>query len=218
MKYTGRIIVSSIVIVTSAWWLFIYYKEYGVFHWEEIYYNLPVLVLSYYLGRRHDQAAFYANYDILTHVHNRHYLTKAFPKILKKTRNNSGDMTVFIIDVDNFKVINDTYGHQKGDEVLVLIASIIKDDIRDTDIIGRLGGDEFFVGIQNLKANTEHQIMQRWKESLSDIQEKMGIPVTISIGVASFPRDGKNFEELYHNADLRMYEDKRKTKQTLAHT
>jgi diguanylate cyclase (GGDEF)-like protein len=217
MKYTGRIVLLLLVCTTTIGWMLKYYHIYGVMHWEEIYYNVPILILGWFLGKRHDQATFYAHYDLLTHVYNRNYLQKIIPKMLRKVSKTSGQLTVFIIDIDNFKDINDTYGHRKGDQVLESIASIIKNDIRKTDVVGRLGGDEFLVGIQNIQPNMTQTIINRWKEKLTSFEKEMDVNITISVGTSNFPADGLNLDELYHAADVKMYADKHNSKQALLH-
>lgn len=212
MKYTGRIALSLFVCITTIGWMVYHYQEDGFFRWVELYVNLPMIVLAWYLGKRHDQATYYAHHDILTNVYNRNYIGKAVPKMLRKLENSSGSLTIFIIDIDNFKDINDTFGHQMGDSVLEQVASTLKAEIRNTDTVGRLGGDEFVLGLQNINPQAAKKIMNRWKEKLESIEVEQNIKVRISIGSSSFPHDGRNFDELYHVADQNMYLDKPQNK------
>lgn len=118
---------------------------------------------------------------------------------------------LLIIDVDNFKNINDTMGHMFGDAVLEEISQELKSLFRNTDIIGRIGGDEFaiFLGEIGEKNNIEKKVIQvidLFKKTY--VKDKEHIPISGSIGVACYPDDGTTFAQLYEKADLAMYNAK----------
>ncbi|MEG2928767.1 MAG: EAL domain-containing protein [Oscillospiraceae bacterium] len=119
---------------------------------------------------------------------------------------------MFIIDIDNFKTINDTMGHQFGDGVLVSAANSLLTLFRKGDIIGRLGGDEFIVFMTNI--GETYNVKRRAKDLIGTIkapfQNKKHYPLDISgsVGVALFPQNGTSFDELYRNADIALYRSK----------
>ena len=121
---------------------------------------------------------------------------------------------LFMIDVDNFKNLNDTRGHQAGDEFLIDLASEIKSSFRETDVVGRIGGDEFFALMRNVPGDSV--TLRKAQELLDTIQEVCAdyrdLQLSSSIGISMFPQDGTTLEELYAQADGALYEAKRKGK------
>ncbi len=124
----------------------------------------------------------------------------------------------FVVDVDDFKNINDTHGHPFGDKVLMYISKRITSTFREHDIVGRFGGDEFVVFLKN--APTVEMVKGKAKELCRDINVPFsdGIgsssQITISIGIALFPQHGKDFDILYQRADNALYQSKSKGKNT----
>lgn len=116
----------------------------------------------------------------------------------------------FILDIDHFKDINDTHGHFVGDQVLTLAAQKLKALFNPTDIIGRIGGDEFVIFIKDIKGREEtDRLAQSICDRFSTPADKDPLPpVTCSIGISIFPTDGKLFEKLYKTADYALYEAK----------
>ena len=152
-----------------------------------------------------------ATEDGLTHL-----LTKAqFEAETRKRMESDKAGVLFFIDLDGFKLVNDTYGHRMGDEVLRNTAERIRLCFRKDDLIGRCGGDEFVVYASMF---TDAEILER---RLDTLKHMLGYPHTLddvtstvsaSIGVAHFPRDAVTFDELVHMADLALYEAKRRGK------
>lgn len=126
---------------------------------------------------------------------------------------------LFVLDIDNFKKINDTMGHAFGDEVLRTLGHQIRAEFRVTDIIGRTGGDEFMIFLKNVKDDTLlKQEADRVANFFSHFQagEYVKYSATASIGAAVFPRDAKDFESLYKAADKALYKAKERGKNQLA--
>ena len=122
-----------------------------------------------------------------------------------------GIHTVFMIDIDNFKSVNDRYGHQEGDKLLTEMAKGIQECFRETDIVGRIGGDEFFVLMKNVK-NIE--AIKSCVKQLLDVVNKKIEPhiadmISLSIGVSKYSLDGMTVEELYKKADDALYKAKK---------
>lgn len=124
---------------------------------------------------------------------------------------------LFCIDVDDFKYINDTYGHATGDLVLKNIALLLKNAFRNTDIIGRIGGDEFLVCVKHI--GSEEKLREK-VDSLCRIARSLVIPenptikVTLSVGISLVPLHGKTYKELFDKADIALYHSKHMGKDT----
>lgn len=121
---------------------------------------------------------------------------------------------LFMIDVDNFKLLNDTLGHQTGDEFLVALATELRKCYRQSDIVGRVGGDEFFALMTNINGKTDAE--GKAQELLAAIQRVCttypDIPLSGSIGISLYPENGTSLGELYARADSALYQAKRKGK------
>lgn len=158
---------------------------------------------------------YHANYDSLTTLPNRSYFKKQLKSILQESSQNGSKIALFFIDVDKFKEVNDTYGHDVGDKMLVTIAKRLLNSVRKDDIVARIGGDEFVLIAKNIK-NTE--IIERLALKLQKrIREPLEIDthifnVTLSIGIAIYPQHGTTSQDLLKNADIAMYEVKKTKK------
>jgi diguanylate cyclase (GGDEF)-like protein/PAS domain S-box-containing protein len=169
--------------------------------------------------RAEERIYFMAHHDDLTGLPNRAFLKEQMAKILFQARRNSRKVTVAYIDLDNFKDINDGLGHGAGDELLKELAARMVNCLRASDIVVRLGGDEFLVVLVH-QARHDAGIMRRLRELQKIIARPLRIlesdvSVTSSIGVAAFPFDGQTPEELLANADAAMYQAKQLGRNTL---
>lgn len=121
---------------------------------------------------------------------------------------------LFMIDVDNFKVLNDTLGHQAGDKFLIGLANELQRAFRETDVVGRVGGDEFFALMKNISSITAAE--SKAQTLLTDIQavcaDYPDIHLSCSIGISLYPGNGRTLEDLYAQADGALYQAKRKGK------
>ncbi|MBW6489480.1 GGDEF and EAL domain-containing protein [Sulfurimonas sp.] len=158
---------------------------------------------------------YHANYDSLTTLPNRSYFKKQLKSILQESSQNGSKIALFFIDVDKFKEVNDTYGHDVGDKMLVTIAKRLLNSVRKDDIVARIGGDEFVLIAKDIK-NTE--IIERLALKLQKrIREPIEIDthifdITLSIGIAIYPQHGTTSQDLLKNADIAMYEVKKTKK------
>lgn len=118
---------------------------------------------------------------------------------------------LFMLDIDNFKGLNDTLGHKAGDEFLIELSKGLKRNFRETDIIGRIGGDEFFVLMRNV--SEYEQIKRKAKDILEIIRnvasKYSSVDLSGSVGISLYPRDGTTMDELYSRSDEALYEAKR---------
>ncbi len=155
-----------------------------------------------------------AETDPLTKLYNKEETRLRIERCLKSA--NPGDKFALIMaDIDNFKGLNDRLGHQFGDAVLIDISAKLKLFFRDSDIIGRVGGDEFIVFINNIKS--DDIIFEKAKELCDAFRHTYSgeineYKISCSIGIALCPKHAKTFDELYRLADIALYESKRKNK------
>ncbi|GAB4267902.1 GGDEF domain-containing protein [Thermincola ferriacetica] len=157
-----------------------------------------------------EQVAQTAYVDALTGIWNRRYIEERFPGVLHKADSLGKKVAVFMVDIDHFKVVNDTYGHTNGDEVLRRVARILQRGIRGQDAAVRYGGEEFCVILYDVSEEVAVQIAERIREQISReeiIIEGRKVRVTVSIGVA-FGEPGLSVEKLLATADRRLYRGK----------
>ncbi len=152
-----------------------------------------------------------AHFDSLTQLPNRFLSMDRLDQMLRESDRNQHQVAVLFLDLDDFKKVNDTLGHETGDKILIEAANRLQNCIREVDTVGRLGGDEFIVLLNNLDSPADaqpvaHKILERFRESLKI--EGRDLLLTISIGISVYPSDGDNPAELLRNADSAMYYSK----------
>ena len=158
--------------------------------------------------RVNDQVSYQAHHDHLTGLANRTLLLSRLKGAIAHAQTTNQRVAVFVVDIDNFKQINDSFGHQIGDSVLGFVAKRLLELVRDTDTVARLGGDEFVVVMQSFKdlADVERcaeKIVSTINHPLSIDGQK--VHVTVSTGYSIYPDSGVNTDELLKNADMAMY-------------
>ncbi|MFA5881124.1 MAG: GGDEF domain-containing protein [Eubacteriales bacterium] len=164
-----------------------------------------------YLENKHQK---HAIMDCLTSTYNRSFLDQSLRFEFKRAINCKTNLSVIMIDIDNFKTVNDLYGHKVGDLVLEQVARIIQSNIRDVDFVARYGGEEFFVTLPGIGCDKAHEVAERIRNAVEGSQFNKNNPshinpVTISCGVASYPVQAENLDELMKRADDYLYEAKR---------
>lgn len=178
------------------------------------------------LKRSEKELQFLAYYDPLTKLPNRQYVSKILSIFISSLERTKKNLAVMFIDLDNFKRINDTLGHQHGDKVLQEIGARLRSNIRDSDLVSRdfenqeievarLGGDEYILilndcGDEFSVANIANRIIKELSSPIS-IQQ-YSVVVTPSIGISVYPKDGEDAPSLIKNADSAKYEAKEKGK------
>lgn len=157
-----------------------------------------------------------AYYDTLTGVANRTLFYELAERTLDNAKRNNTLLGLMFIDVDKFKIINDTYGHQAGDEVLVKVATILNEATRKNDIVARHGGDEFLILLPFLKSVENYKlIVSRITNNKNNIVNFNGneIKISLSIGISFYPDDGDTIDKLIAKADRGMYDAKNSCKE-----
>lgn len=159
-----------------------------------------------------DRLFYLANHDILTGLANRNLLNDRLNHAIARTNRQHRQLAVLFLDLEAFKAVNDTYGHDAGDSILKRVAERLRACVRAGDTIARLGGDEFVLILENIFLQEDvgrviEKIKNGFKQSFS-VNSHI-IKIGVSVGMAIYPRDGKNLEALLNHADLSMYNDKR---------
>ena len=152
-----------------------------------------------------------AHHDQLTGLPNRLYLAAHLPGAIEEARRTSSIMAVLFLDLDRFKHINDSRGHETGDKLLKAVAQRIRATVRTEDVVVRMGGDEFIVILEDVRSSEQvNETAMRINEALSAPVPVDGRPLvtTVSIGVSLYPRDGANMGELLRHSDTAMYQAK----------
>lgn len=158
---------------------------------------------------KHAQLSTKAKMDGLTGILNKAAIEASITEYLAES--DDSQMHAFLmIDSDNFKSVNDNYGHAVGDEVIKYIASVIKRTFRDSDFKGRFGGDEFMVFMKNTTKDATAMRANQLNEAIRKpyIKDGQEIKISCSIGVSYYPKDGTTFEELFEASDDALYKAK----------
>lgn len=165
------------------------------------------------LQKAKDKAEKEATIDSLTQIPNRHSFYNRAKALLQQADHAGEPLCFLMLDIDFFKVINDTYGHPQGDQVLVACARTIENAIREKDLLGRLGGEEFAVVLPNTSLEEARVIAERIRVMIADLsfyttQRTQSFHTTISIGISCAAETIYAYELLYKHADLALYEAK----------
>jgi len=158
-----------------------------------------------------------AYFDSLTGLQKRELCQDNFRNALRRDRRANLKTAIFFIDLDNFKDVNDLYGHKGGDELLVALTKRISGNLRDNDVFSRFAGDEFVLIVESVKSSSEIRVLADKLIALMNepfVIQGNEIRMTLSIGIAMHPDDGHDVESLYQNADAAMYQAKREGKST----
>jgi diguanylate cyclase (GGDEF)-like protein len=163
------------------------------------------------LSARSETLAHAALTDGLTGMQNRRYFDDALREYLVEFRRIERPISLMILDLDHFKQVNDTHGHDIGDEVLKAVANCLKDLTRHHDVVARLGGEEFAIVTPNMDAELLATFAERIRKAISNLSIMSGnvrLRVTTSVGMAVWDRK-ETAEEFYRRADRQLYEAKR---------
>ena len=154
-----------------------------------------------------------SNKEPLTGLYNRKFLYNYIKKMwIEENRRENFSFALIFIDLDNFKPINDNFGHEEGDKVLKEVANILKENFRKNDFIIRFGGDEFIIliNLQNSHISSIKKIINSLRKRVEEKLNKYNL--SFSYGIAIYPKDGKKLSTLLKKADIEMYKEKKKRK------
>jgi diguanylate cyclase (GGDEF)-like protein len=153
--------------------------------------------------------------DFLTGIRNRRYFIELVNMEINRARRYEHPFTVVCLDLDNFKMVNDCFGHTTGDILLRLVARTIRENIRVTDTVARLGGDEFGILMPETGRNVAEVIIQRVQNVNLDYMRKYGWPVTLSIGAVTFTSPPSTVDEMLRISDQLLYNAKNNGKNSI---
>lgn len=159
------------------------------------------------LKQRRDAFEVMAMHDQLTGIYNRHYLIEAAQHKIARATRHKQPLSLLMLDIDHFKVINDTYGHSKGDEVLQEVSQVLKTQNRTEDTVARFGGEEFIILLDQCDTHSAEQKAQYLRKTIEELNPG-GMKITISIGIAQLNPAGEIFDDLLKRADIAMYQAK----------
>jgi len=169
--------------------------------------------------KQEDRAHYLAFFDTLTGLPNRALFQDRAQQSLSQAKRDSTPLAMLFLDLDGFKQVNDTLGHQAGDALLQLAGDRLRHALRDSDSVARLGGDEFVLLLHDASLDVVGQVCERILQSLSqpyEIDDANVNSVSASLGVSLFPRDGEDYESLLKHADAAMYVAKSEGKNRVA--
>ena len=175
----------------------------------EVYEHLITLVHS--LKETNNRLVTMATRDLLTGLYNRNYFNETIVREAEKSKRYGERLSIVMIDIDNFKDINDTYGHLHGDGILRECALILRRSARASDMICRFGGDEFIIVAPEIGCSENETLISRIKDSLTiwnDEYASQDYKLSMSFG-CSIWEAGKNLHDVINEADRQMYEDKK---------
>ncbi|MBW4935191.1 GGDEF domain-containing protein [Marinobacter sp. F4206] len=153
-----------------------------------------------------------AETDALTGLANRSKFQSTLDRTIAESARSGNEFALVIMDIDHFKVVNDTLGHDAGDHVLKNIAQRLRERLRTTDSVGRLGGEEFGLILRDVKPAVAFELMDELRQRIADRDLTYGqahIRVTASFGIAQWPDDGRDAQTLFCMADRGLYSGKR---------
>lgn len=175
--------------------------------------HLLIRALHYAIERKRleDRLHYFAHHDSLTGLANRKHLYDRLKNAMAWSRRNESQIALLLMDLNGFKPINDIFGHHVGDQLLCQVAERLRECVRETDFIARMGGDEFVLilhdirGVDDVMAVT--QKILNYMESPYTVHDRL-LHVHVSVGISIYPSDGDTMEDLLRNADVAMYQAK----------
>jgi diguanylate cyclase (GGDEF)-like protein len=214
-RWTG-ILISSVSAIT--WFianLKVPYFHSFIYYWEGIVGLVFFLIFTYILSafkNTVESEKKLARIDALTGVANVRFFYELAKNEISRASRYKHPFTVAYMDVDNFKVVNDRFGHSTGDSLLRSVAETIRKNIRESDVMARLGGDEFAILMPETRYESAQIVISRVRKSVLDVMRKNEWPITLSIGVVTYLNPPDSVDEIIKKADELMYSVKNKGK------
>ncbi|GAB6106767.1 GGDEF domain-containing protein [Fusibacter bizertensis] len=193
---------------------------------QNLFYNLSLLsaftalgimlyLYALQLSYKEKALSYLAEYDALTRIHNRGYFTSRGKSLFPTYKEKQLPLSAIIFDIDNFKVINDTYGHHVGDLVLQELSTTVKSLLRAETLFSRYGGEEFAILLENTTLEISYKLAERLRkevEELCILHDHACIKFTVSLGVSTISKSHHDFEDIMKDADRALYISKFKGK------
>jgi diguanylate cyclase (GGDEF)-like protein len=232
LRYDKRVCITAGLLAVGEYLAIVYFAAthwdlnspiyspypYGLFSWSAQISRFIIMLLaaaiSLSLVSRGQRLLQLATSDSLTALFNRGYVDDRLAIELGRARRYGKLLTIAVIDADHFKALNDAHGHPVGDLVLQKIGAILRESCRQSDTVGRYGGEEFVVLLPETDIETAQRKVEYLRDLVARTPVELGatgerVQITISAGLASFPQDGQEAAELFALADERMFQAKR---------
>ncbi|HUC92819.1 MAG TPA: GGDEF domain-containing protein [Paenibacillus sp.] len=208
MAAVAYTLVTGTVTLGLAAWMNRSMPEPGALSLAAAFFLSLTLPAGWYLGLKYDKLKRKSDTDCLTGVGNRAFIVSCFPRLARQAGKRDKKMSVSIVDINDFKAINDTYGHQAGDQVLLMIADSLRGCAAKGEIVARWGGDEFLLVCPYGASRGRVSVRDAIENALERLSLRIGVRVSAAVGTAVFPDHGRTLNELVQAADQRMYHDK----------
>ena len=197
------------------YWKHFFLSKYLIIYWDIIvrfiFFFIIVNILSF-LKETLEKSKNNARYDFLTGAINARYFYELAQTEINRANRYNSIFSFAYIDLDNFKYLNDTFGHPVGDALLRVVADIIKENLRKTDIVARLGGDEFAILLPEANYEQSNMVIKKLTREIKNEMEKYNWPITFSIGLVTFKKIPISADEMIKIADDMMYKAKKSGK------
>ncbi|KRQ87260.1 Diguanylate cyclase DosC [Caloramator mitchellensis] len=144
-------------------------------------------------------------FDKLTRAYTRKFFDDAIEEHIQNAENSNGYFSIIMIDIDNFKKLNDKFGHQTGDKILKQLGNVVRETIRKNDLFCRYGGEEFIIILPDTKKNEAYILAERIRNKIENTVMLFNKSITVSMGVSTFPEDAEWKDELIEKADKALY-------------
>ncbi len=159
--------------------------------------------------RMEDELKHLATHDPLTGLHNRNLLEQRINDEINRATRYNRTLTIFMLDIDHFKQVNDAYGHQAGDTVLRSFARVLNDSVRTTDYTARYGGEEFVIILPEMPLPKAKELAERLRNEIAEhsilLEAGRELNISVSVGIATYPEHAQSWEDLLKAADSAMY-------------
>lgn len=208
---TNFIFSNNFLLATSLF-VVLLTKFAGQQHFNAFIHNEDLKVKEHQLSSLYRQAAKLARTDDLTKLYNRRHFFDILKNRVKVSENHGLNFYLVLVDVDHFKELNDTFGHPKGDEILIKVAKTLKDNLRPGDFLGRYGGDEFMIifdGSNNKSLTKRMTDINNKLQNEEVCDEKTGHTISLTFGASLFsPNQALDEEDIFRRADKQLYKAK----------
>lgn len=209
MGFSGRLYAAGIVCLLNIIRYFYYHQYLGLpFEFSFFILTTFFLLIAWWSGKQYDRANYYSKKDPLTDVYNRRAIESFYKSITRKYKKGRKRIGVVMIDINNFKEVNDIHGHQKGDEILQQVANVLKGFVKQGDLIARWGGDEFLLLVSSINDDFKTFYVSLLQKELANHTSNSMPRITASIGISIYPEQAESLEELIRQADMAMYMEK----------
>lgn len=175
-----------------------------------------IIILEIALENSYKKLEILSSTDSLTKLYNRRKINQILEKEIYQAKRYNTKLSLILFDIDDFKKVNDTFGHESGDNVLKELSKSVNTQLRDTDSMARWGGEEFLIVVPMIEINESGMLAEKLRVTVESIECKKGFQLSCSFGVAEFDVDKDSIESLIKRADLAMYDAKEKGKNCIS--